>query len=222
MTITAAQIYLLNHMNACAAKVQLGTLIANAEAITADEIALANGKILAGNGSGVAAAVTPSGDVTMTNAGVFAIGAGKVTEAMLAASSTAGLQTRRIAYGVLNPTATAGDRTIAAHALGATIPINSFVTGFWYWVETTCTSSTDAATIALSIEGANDCVSAIAISNGGNPWDTTALPVEGIPKIETTSTFLKTTAARALTATVAVEVLLLGKVHVWAEYFTYS
>jgi hypothetical protein len=36
-----------------------------------------------GNSSGVAAEVTPSGDVTMTNAGVTAIGAGKVTGAML-------------------------------------------------------------------------------------------------------------------------------------------
>jgi len=35
--------------------------------------ALADGKILAGNGSGVAAAVTPSGDVTMANTGAFTI-----------------------------------------------------------------------------------------------------------------------------------------------------
>lgn len=47
--------------------------------------ALANGKIWAGNGSNVATAVTPSGDVTITNAGVMAIGAGKVLLAMLGA-----------------------------------------------------------------------------------------------------------------------------------------
>ncbi len=43
---------------------------------------LADGKIYLGNGSNIAAAVTPSGDVTITNAGVTAIGAGKVTYAM--------------------------------------------------------------------------------------------------------------------------------------------
>lgn len=46
--------------------------------------ALADGKIYAGNASGIGTAVTPSGDVTMTNAGVTAIGSGKVTNAMLA------------------------------------------------------------------------------------------------------------------------------------------
>lgn len=36
-------------------------------------VALASGKIFMGNGSGVAAAVTPSGDATTTNAGVFSV-----------------------------------------------------------------------------------------------------------------------------------------------------
>ena len=39
---------------------------------------LANGSILVGNGSGVATAVTPSGDVTISNTGVTAIGANTV------------------------------------------------------------------------------------------------------------------------------------------------
>lgn len=43
--------------------------------------ALADGKILVGNAGGEAAAVTPSGDVTMTNAGVFAIGTGVIVNA---------------------------------------------------------------------------------------------------------------------------------------------
>jgi len=46
---------------------------------------LANGKVEVGNASGVAVAVTPSGDVTFTNAGVASIGAGKVTSAMMSA-----------------------------------------------------------------------------------------------------------------------------------------
>jgi archaellum component FlaF (FlaF/FlaG flagellin family) len=45
---------------------------------------LASGKIYVGNSSNVATEVTPTGDVTITNAGATAIGAGKVTLAMLA------------------------------------------------------------------------------------------------------------------------------------------
>lgn len=47
---------------------------------------LADGKIYIGNGSGIGTAVTPSGDVTVDNLGVTAIGALKVTNAMLAGS----------------------------------------------------------------------------------------------------------------------------------------
>lgn len=184
--------------------------------------ALPSAQVLVGNGSNVATAVAMSGDVTISNAGVTAIGAAKVTEAMLTTPGTVGLQAKRIAYGLFDPTTNAGQRTQAAHVLGATIPDNAFVTGMWYWVETTATSGTDAATIALSIEAANDCVSAIAINDGSNPWDTSAKPVEGIPKLETTSTWLATTAARAVTATVAVEDLTGGKIHVWAEYIVFG
>ena len=45
---------------------------------------LSNGKILVGNASNVATAVTMTGDVTITNAGVSVIGAGKVTNTMVA------------------------------------------------------------------------------------------------------------------------------------------
>ena len=280
MTITTEEKYLLNNkMGKVANKVQLGTLIQNAESVVAAEIALADGSVLIGNASGVAVANALSGDVTVSNAGVTAIGAGvvvnadvsgsaaiafskmeavasarllvgsagnvptavdvtgdvtigntgvtaigagKVTEAMLKAPSTVGLGAKRLAYALFDPSAVAGDRTVAAHALAATIPDNAFVTGLWYWVETTLTSATDAGTVAIHIEAAADEVVAIAISDGTNPWDTTAKPVEGISKLETTSTWVATTAARAITATVAVEALTAGKVHIWAEYMVYG
>ena len=57
------------------------------KAISFGEQGLVNGKLWVGNASGVAAAVTPSGDVTISNAGVSAIGAGKVTLAQMAASA---------------------------------------------------------------------------------------------------------------------------------------
>lgn len=81
MALTSEQVYQLNnlvtHPNTL---VPLGTAIQSAE--TAPP--LANGTLFVGNGSGVGTAVTPSGDVTMTNAGVTAIGANKVLTGMLA------------------------------------------------------------------------------------------------------------------------------------------
>lgn len=89
MAITAEQKYLLNnYMGYVAHKVQLGSLIEAAESVLAAEIALANGKVLVGNASGVAAAQTISGDITVSNAGVAAIGANKVLASMLAAAIT--------------------------------------------------------------------------------------------------------------------------------------
>lgn len=49
--------------------------------------ALTSGNILVGNGSNVATSVAMSGDVTISNAGVTAIGANKVTDSMLRQSS---------------------------------------------------------------------------------------------------------------------------------------
>lgn len=54
--------------------------------IAPSEITLADGKVLIGGVSGLAAAQTISGDITITNAGVSAIGADKVLKAMLAPS----------------------------------------------------------------------------------------------------------------------------------------
>jgi len=56
--------------------------------ISAGEISLANGQILIGNASNIAAANAVTGDVTISNTGVTAIGAGKVLLAMLGAGIT--------------------------------------------------------------------------------------------------------------------------------------
>ena len=53
-------------------------------ALEVGDLALASGKVIVGNGSGKAAAVNLSGDVTISNAGVISIGANKVTGPMLA------------------------------------------------------------------------------------------------------------------------------------------
>lgn len=88
MTITTDQVYLLNNkMGPVARNVQLGTLIQNAESVTAGEIALADGKLLIGGASGVGAAQTISGDLTISNAGVAAIASGVIVNADVNASA---------------------------------------------------------------------------------------------------------------------------------------
>jgi hypothetical protein len=108
-----------------------------------------------------------------------------------------------------------GGKAIGAHTLGLTIPKGSVITKAYYRVLTTFTSATDAATIALSIVGANDVVSAVAISNGANPWDAGNFATI---VTATVSTWLATTADSAVTATVAVEALTAGKLVLWVEW----
>lgn len=125
-----------------------------------------------------------------------------------------------VAKCVYDPSATTADRTIAAHTCALTFPAKAIITGAWYKVLTTFTSASDAGTIAISIVGANDVVSAVAISTG-TTWDAST-PVEGIPKIETTSSWLTTTVPAAVTFTVAVEALTAGKMVVWFQYLYYG
>lgn len=177
---------------------------------------LSSTNILVGSAGNVATSVAVTGDVTIGNTGVTAIGANKVTNAMLPNPVIAGLDARRTAHAIFNPSANSGERTVAPHGLTTTLPDNAIITGMWYEVITTFTSNGDLATIALSVNGANDMVSAVSIDTG-TTWDA-ALPIEGIPKIETTSSWVKTTAAREITATVAVEALTAGLMHIWIDY----
>jgi hypothetical protein len=130
-----------------------------------------------------------------------------------------GLGRLGVARFTFDPSATAGMRTIAAHGLGVTIPDNAIILGGGMEILTTFTSATDAGTIAISVEGANDLVTATAISSG-TFWDAvkykvvvpTALEAAGV------ATAIKLTAAREITATVAVEALTAGKLVGWLFY----
>lgn len=130
-------------------------------------------------------------------------------------------------------TSGAANTTIAAHGLGVYIPDNAIITGFFYEVLTTFTSATDAATIAIKAQSANDLISAIAISDATNVWDAgvhAGLP--GYPNLGAdaahdsqvevaalfAATYIKMTAERELTATVAVEALTAGKAVLYVTY----
>lgn len=159
--------------------------------------------------------IASGGKITVESGGSIALDEGAtVTGAAYAAD---GLGSLRLARATFDPSAVTGDRTIAAHDLSVTLPINAIVVGGFVDVITTFTSATDAATIALSVQGANDIVAAIAISDVGNPWDAGKHAI--IPKANTPETTgVKCTAARAITATVAVEALTAGKAVVWLYY----
>ena len=107
---------------------------------------------------------------------------------------------------------------ISAIGLGVTIPDNAIVCGGFVDVVTTCTSAAaDAGTMALSVQGANDIVSAIAISDGTNPWDAGLKAI--VPKANTPeSTGIKLTAAREITATIATQVFTAGKFNIFLYY----
>jgi len=131
-----------------------------------------------------------------------------------------GLGFMRAARFTFDPSANTGERTIAAHGLGVTLPDNAVVLGGYIEILTTFQSAgADAGTIALSVEGANDLVTATAISSG-TFWDAVkgkvvvpdALNAAGV------ATSIKTSAAREITATVGSQALTAGKLVGWLFY----
>ena len=142
-----------------------------------------------------------------------------------------GVVAKRVATAVFNPSANTGERTIGAHGLGVYIPDNAVITNVFIDVVTTFTSATDAATLAVHAQSANDIVAALAISNATNIWDagirgskigTYALDGNALTQIAmgaaVAGSMLKLTAERELTVTVAVEALTAGKLVVYVEY----
>lgn len=102
------------------------------------------------------------------------------------------------------------------YTLGLKLPAGAIVLQGLVDVVTTFTSATDAATIALRIQSANDLVSAIAISNGANPWDA---GLKATVPVDTAATAIKLTAEREVQAVVAVETLTAGKLRVYVRYY---
>lgn len=143
-----------------------------------------------------------------------------------------GLGTLRVARATFNPSANTGERTVAPHGLGVTIPDNAIVVGFNFDVVTTFTSAgADAGTIAYHVQGAGDLLAAIAISAAGDIHDAGqhaglpgnwALDGNALTAIAMAAaraaTFIKLTAAREITATVAGQALTAGKVNLFVHY----
>jgi hypothetical protein len=106
--------------------------------------------------------------------------------------------------------------SVGAHGLGVTIPDNAVILDGVIDVITTFTDDDDdSATIAISVEGANDIVTATAISGGSNIWDA---GLQDVAPDGTAANMVKTSDDQEVTATVADDALSAGKMWVILRY----
>ena len=204
--------------------------------LAAGDVALAEGKILIGNSSGVAAAldmgatagnmlvdsgttgvsVAMSGDTTMTSTGAVTIGADKVTESKVAdGAGVSALHVAKYAYALYDFSTDGGGAPGAVTLTSAcTIPDNACVTLDSYDVLTTCTSAGDTGTLKVGLATDGDLSTAIAINDGTNPWDSgmhfgsAATPLA-----------VKTTGARLIVVTTATQAFTAGKIVFCFRYY---
>lgn len=214
--LTADQIELLNnHSGSVNRQLQIGTVIGNTQTAANGAFNLTNGKILVGNVSGVAAAVTPSGDVTVSNAGVTAIGAGKVLESMLVAPATDNvLNVARVARLVWDPSGTASQGTVGSHASGVTIPANAIIRQVWFYTKTSLVSTGNNGTLAVQCNSANDIFSAADIDATSGVAGQIGAGVE----TGAAAAMLKVSTACNVAFVVAVNAFTAGKMDWFIEY----
>lgn len=131
-----------------------------------------------------------------------------------------GLAVQKIATVIYDTAATdssgVSNKTVAAHGSGVYIPAGAIITKVTYQVKTTFTSANDSATIAIHAAGANDIVTATAISAGGNVWDA---GFHAATQDGTVTNYLGALSAeKEITFTVAVQALTAGKLVAFVEY----
>ncbi len=99
---------------------------------------------------------------------------------------------------------------------GVFIPAKAVITKAWIDVLTTCqTEGSDAGTMAVKAASSGDLVAAVAVSNGGNPWDSGLKPC--IP-VGSAATMIKLTEKKEITFTIATQDFTAGKFNVFVEY----
>jgi len=125
------------------------------------------------------------------------------------------------------------NETVASHGTGVFIPTGAIVTRAWYQVKTSfTTASTNAGTIALTLQTAGDLVVGIAVSDGSNPWNAglsgclPGNPAEATVAGDTgilaaarmAATQIALTAEREIVVTVGLHALTAGKMVIFVEY----
>lgn len=171
---------------------------------------LADGKIYVGNGSNVATEVTPSGDITMTNSGVTAIGAGKVLQTMLQVPTAEALLAHRVARATWDFAADGG--TIGAINMGVALPAKASIIRSYFYVVTQITDA-GSGTHAISCETANNIFSAADETGVASGTWVAGISDGAVANIK------KITNACNLTFTIAGADATAGKVNVFVEYY---
>lgn len=121
-----------------------------------------------------------------------------------------------VVKATFDPSGDATKRILAAHSSGVFIPAGAIITKSMYDVLTTFTSSSSAATIAVSVASANDIVTATAISVG-TTWNNVANLVAGTPI--SAGSAIKLSADKEVIFTVGTEVITAGKLDFYIEYY---
>jgi hypothetical protein len=105
---------------------------------------------------------------------------------------------------------------IGTVTLPVVIPANAVIMDGMVDVLTTFTTAgANAGTVAIQVEAANDIVAAIAVSNGGNPWNAGR---HDIVPVGTAATSVKTTVARNVKVVLAVQNVTAGKMNIFLRY----
>lgn len=133
--------------------------------------------------------------------------------------SESGLSTKYVARAVFDTAGTdssgAANTTIATHGLGVYLPAKAIITSAYYQVITGFTSAGgNAGTVALQAEGANDLVTATAVSNA--IYGTTG--IKACVPVQTAATMVQVSVERELKAVVAGQVMTAGKLMLTVEY----
>lgn len=136
--------------------------------------------------------------------------------------------------------------TVGTYPLGAIVPEGAIVTNVFYVVNTTFTTAgSDAGSIAIYLQSANDIVAALAVSNAANIWDegihSTKIPLGAVAsaladntygldpeggiindvgklKERGTPPYILTTADRELSVVVATQNVTAGNMDIYLEY----
>ena len=131
-----------------------------------------------------------------------------IEESDLIVATTDALNVKRIARATWDFAVDGG--AVSAIGLGVTLPDNAIITRSWIDITTGMTSAATNGTIAIHAEGANDILSAVDA-------DTLSGQSEGIQD-GAVGNMVKTTGAKELTATIAVEALTAGAFVLFVEY----
>lgn len=161
---------------------------------------------------------TLSGDVTVDLDGVMAIGALKVTEGMLKPSTTIGLGVPRVCHAKYDFAVDGGAVTTITLASNGTIPINAIIKQVIISVSTSFVGSTGNVSFGLSAGGAG---AAALLANTARGTLSAGVIVQGIPvqsAAGVNSSFIKMSAAGAVTMTIATNALTAGVADIFVEY----